>query len=98
MGHAMSDRKKPVHRNLHVHRRGHHDRLGAYGRAANESGPFTGGGRRLTMTSGGGPSLIAQKHRAVLIARLTRPRSRQATGVDNHVCQEIRHDAPRPPQ
>ena len=59
MGHAMSDRKKPVHRNRHVHRRGHHDRLGAYGRAANESGPFTGGGRRLTMTSGGGPSLIA---------------------------------------
>src|SRR5262249_33950084 len=51
--------QKPVHRNLHVHRRGHHDRLGAYGRAANESGPFAGGGRRLTMTSGGRPSLIA---------------------------------------
>src|SRR5262249_28850515 len=29
--------------------------------------------------------------------RLTRPRSRRATGVDNHVCQEVRHDAPRHP-
>jgi hypothetical protein len=24
--------------------------------------------------------------------------SRQATSVDNHVCQEVRHDAPKPRQ
>jgi hypothetical protein len=44
--------QKPVHRNLHVHRCRHHDRLGAYGHPANESGPLAGGGCRRAMTSG----------------------------------------------
>jgi hypothetical protein len=44
--------QKPVHRNLHVHRRRHHDQLGAYGHPANQGGPLAGGGRRRTMTIG----------------------------------------------
>src|SRR5262245_7721481 len=68
--------QKPVHRNLHVHRRRHHDRLGAHGHPANEGGPLAGAGRRRTMTSGLAQTRCQATARAPAIRKKRRPRRR----------------------